>query len=162
IADIGATNARFALVSDEEIHSEQVLKCADYAGLVEAAHAYLARVRNPQSPTRAAVAIAGPVIGDRFDMTNHAWSFSVREARTALGLESFSLMNDFKALALAVPHLTRSDVRQVGSGSVVEKEPIGIIGPGTGLGVASLVWGGDGYCAVPGEGGHVTMPARTQ
>lgn len=161
IADIGATNARFALADGNGIYNEQVLKCGDYPGIREAAQAYLKLAQPARAPQTASVAIAGPVTGDRFSMTNHPWSFSVNETRDALGLGRFSLMNDFKALALAIPHLKPSDVRQVGGGTVVPHEPIGIIGPGTGLGVASLVWDGKRYRAVPGEGGHVTMPART-
>lgn len=160
IADIGATNARFALADGEGIYNEQVLKCGDFPGLREAARAYLDMARPSKPPLNASVAIAGPVSGDRFSMTNHPWSFSVRETRDALGLSRFSLMNDFKALALAIPHLAPGDVRQVGGGKILPEAPIGVIGPGTGLGVASLVWDGQRYRAVPGEGGHVTMPAR--
>jgi glucokinase len=70
-------------------------------------------------------------------------------------------MNDFKAVALPVPHLKGADLHAIGGGAAVPRGPIGIVGPGTGLGVASLVWDGRKYVAVPGEGGHVTMPART-
>lgn len=163
IADIGATNARFALVDEQGIHSESVLKCADYPGLVEAAQAYLARAASAAPPHRAAMAIAGPVKGDTFSMTNHPWAFSVADVTQALALDRLCLMNDFKALALAVPHLQAGDRRKLtGAGQVVAQEPIGIIGPGTGLGVASLAWDGTRYRAIPGEGGHVTMPARTE
>jgi len=162
IADIGATNARFALADREGIHDEQILKCEDYPGIFEAAESYLYKVGNP-AIAKAAVAIAGPVQGDRFEMTNHPWSFSVSAVREKLGLQSFRLINDFEAIALAVPHLEKdTDYRQVMKGQVIAGAPIGIIGPGTGLGVASLVRDGGTYCTVPGEGGHVTMPAKTQ
>ena len=161
IGDIGATNARFALAGPDGIAAEQVLKCGDYPGIVEAAKAYLERVKPAQVPKAAAVAIAGPVNGDWFEMTNHPWHFSQEETRKALGLDIFHLMNDFKAVALAVPHLRPADLHKIGGGAAVAQGPIGIIGPGTGLGVASLVWGGGQYVAIPGEGGHVTMPART-
>jgi len=161
IADIGATNARFAMADAGGIYHEQVLKCGDYPGLVEAAQAYLALINPSSRPRHAAVAIAGPVQGDKFFMTNHRWSFSVSGAQKELGLERFNLMNDFKALALAVPHLKGNDLRQVGGGKAVSQAPIGIVGPGTGLGVASLSWDGARYRAIPGEGGHVTMAART-
>lgn len=159
IADIGGTNARFALVDESGIHDEQILKCADYPGLLEAAQAYLNQVK--QKPKRACMAIAGPVKGDRFEMTNHVWSFSIDETRKTLGLDQFTLMNDFKALALSLPHLKGADLKQLGRGKAQDRAPMGILGPGTGLGVGSLAWGGDKYVALPGEGGHVTMPART-
>jgi glucokinase len=161
IGDIGATNARFALAGPEGIHDEIVLKCADYPGIAEAMEAYIARLKGPR-PERASVAIAGPITGDRFEMTNHLWSFSIEETRARLGFKSFTLMNDFKAIALGVPHLPAHSVRQAGFGQPVPQAPIGIIGPGTGLGVASLIWDGQRYQPVPGEGGHVTMAARTQ
>jgi glucokinase len=162
IADIGATNARFALADSAGIYKEKVLKCSDYTGLRDAARAYLDFARPDTSPQTAAVAIAGPVKGDRFEMTNHVWTFSVEETRRDLGLRRFHLMNDFKALALAVPHLKDKDVRKINDAQPQAEAPIGVIGPGTGLGVASLFWDGKKYRAVPGEGGHVTMAATTQ
>jgi glucokinase len=161
IGDIGATNARFALAGAEGIHDEAVLKCADYPGIAEAMEAYLASLKGVK-PRRASIAMAGPVTGDRFEMTNHLWSFSIEETRKRLNLESFTLMNDFKAIALGVPHLPAHSIRQAGFGQAVPQAPIGIIGPGTGLGVASLIWDGQAYRPVAGEGGHVTMSARTQ
>ncbi len=71
-------------------------------------------------------------------------------------------MNDFKAVALSVPHLNGKEIRMVNDATAQAEAPIGVIGPGTGLGVASLFWDGKKYRAVPGEGGHVTMPAATQ
>lgn len=161
IGDIGATNARFALADAEGIRDELVLKCADYPGIVEAAQDYLNRVDPARRPKAAAVAIAGPVGGDWFEMTNHPWHFSQEETRRALALDLFHLMNDFKAVALSVPHLKGGDLHKIGGGTAKPGFPIGIIGPGTGLGVASLSWDGGRYVAIPGEGGHVTMPART-
>lgn len=162
IADIGATNARFALAGPDGIDREAVLKCADYPGIAEAAETYLKTISDADKPKQASVAIAGPVNGDRFEMTNHPWSFSINETRVRLGLEKFTLMNDFKAIALSVPHMQAEDVRKIGDGVPVAGAPIGVIGPGTGLGVASLFWDGHRYQAVPGEGGHVTMPAKVQ
>ena len=161
IADIGATNARFALSDGDVISQEKVLKCRDYPGLTEAVRTYLAQAQ--ADIWGAAIAIAGPITGDEISMTNHPWRFSVRETQVALGLDRLSVMNDFKAIALSIPHLTRKDARIVGPAiQPQEKAPIGVIGPGTGLGVASVIWGGTDYVAVPGEGGHVTMAARSQ
>lgn len=162
IADIGGTNARFALAGPGGVSKEMVLKCADYPGIAEAFEDYMGRVAGTAKPERASVAIAGPVTSDRFEMTNHVWSFSIAETRDRLGFTRFNVINDFKAIAMAVPYLTKKDFRQVGEGRPVSQAPIGVIGPGTGLGVASLLWDGRYYQAVPGEGGHVTMPARTQ
>lgn len=161
IADIGGTNARFALADDKGIYEQKVLQCENYPTIVDAVTAYVDALG--AKPRRAAFAIAGPVGGDYFEMTNHVWKFSIEETRKALGLDQFSLVNDFKAIALGVPHLGAKDIQQVGNDAAPEPHaPIGIIGPGTGLGVASLVWANGQYHAVAGEGGHVTIAARTQ
>ena len=162
IADIGGTNVRFALLKDGEICKERVFKCVDYDGLAPAARAYISEAGHNITLNNGAFAIAGPVLGDRFQMTNHLWSFSVSDVRDKLGLKSLRLFNDFHALAMAIPHLSPNDIGLIGDGKAQSSKPIGIIGPGTGLGVASLIPSGQGMHPVPGEGGHVTMPARTQ
>lgn len=162
IADIGATNARFALADPNGIYDEKVLKCEDYPGILEAAQAYLDQVKPEDRPKGASVAIAGPVAGDRFDMTNHNWSFSIEETRKALGLDTFHLFNDFQAIALGVPHVEEKYLRKIGSGQAQEGKAIAVIGPGTGLGVASLFQHEGKYIPNACEGGHVTMAAKTQ
>ncbi|MCB1555723.1 MAG: glucokinase, partial [Alphaproteobacteria bacterium] len=161
-ADIGGTNARFALADPEGIRGERVLKCADYVTITDAVSAYLEDVGETGKIARAAFSIAGPVGGDRFAMTNLPWEFSIEDTRRSLGFDSFRLLNDFEALALGVPHLQSADVTQIGTGVPRSQAPIGVSGPGTGLGWASLFWDGARYRAVAGEGGHGTMPARTQ
>jgi glucokinase len=164
IADIGATNARFALADAGGVYEEKVLKCADYPHIADAVETYLSLAKPEKRPVSAAFAVAGPVTGDRFEMTNHPWSFSRDGTAKRLGFSHFALMNDFVAVALSIPHLAANDRREIGQSAQgpVARAPIGIIGPGTGLGVSSLAWAGGRYIAVPGEGGHVTMPAVTQ
>lgn len=162
IADIGGTNARFALADAQGYGDEVVLSVADYPGIVEATNAYLERVKPASRPVRAAFAIAGPVRGDLFEAVNLPWKFSCADVSKAFGFERFDLFNDFQAIAMAVPNLKPSETIRMGDGSAQPHAPIGVIGPGTGLGVASLFWDGSRYRAVPGEGGHVTMSAMTQ
>jgi glucokinase len=93
-------------------------------------------------------------------MTNHVWAFSIDETRSSIGLNKLAVINDFAALANAVPFLSEKDCYQVGEGAAKKGAPIGIIGPGTGLGVAGIVFGADAKPIVlPTEGGHVTMAA---
>ena len=159
IADIGGTNARFALAfPDGRIGSECILSGADYPDLIQAAAAYLREVAGPR-PRRAAVAVATPISGDWIQFTNSPWSFSTEAARQALGLEQLLIINDFTALALALPLLGPDERRQVSEGTAVEKAPIGLIGPGTGLGVSGLVWSGHHWIPLETEGGHVTFSA---
>ena len=114
-------------------------------------------------PTQAALAVAMPIIGDQVKMTNYErWSFSIEATRRILGLEKLILLNDFTALALALPRLEQSELQQVGGGSAVAKATIGLIGPGTGLGVSGLVWAGDHWVPLTTEGGHVTLSPVTE
>lgn len=162
IADIGATNARFALTGEQGIYAENVLKCADYPGPAEAVQAYLEQASPACKPQAGSFAVAAPIIGERLTMTNHPWSFSIPEIKEKLALERLSFLNDFEAIALAVPHLGSDDLTKIRGDEPIEHAPRGVIGPGTGLGVASLFWDGHGYRSIAGEGGHVTMPAKTQ
>jgi glucokinase len=166
LADVGGTNARFALQagSDGPITQVQTLPCADHPSLGEAIEHYLG-LESPQArPQRAAIAIANPIRGDRVQMTNHHWSFSIEALRQTLGLEQLELLNDFTALALALPYLPPADLRQIGgpADASARHSPtaLGLIGPGTGLGVSGLVPDGrGGWCPLQGEGGHVTLSA---
>lgn len=164
IADIGGTNARFALVADDDTVAGQALvfSCADFAGPADAALAYLQRVRPETAPRRAAFAVASPVTGDRIEMTNHVWRFSVEEARARLALERLEVINDFTAVALAVPHLTPADRVTVGGQTAVSGMPMAVIGPGTGLGVSALLPSPGGWLPIASEGGHVTMAAADE
>lgn len=157
VADIGGTHARFALLDAHGRPSQvRVLKCANYPELETAILAYLARVGDVR-PSAAVIAIANPVTGDRIAMTNHHWSFSTRELQAQLGLASLTVVNDFAALAAALPLLTSRELVQIGGGAAVPDTPIGVLGPGTGLGVAGLIRVGKHWCPLAGEGGHVTL-----
>ena len=159
IADIGGTNARFALVgADGEPIGTRVLACAGYPGLAVAARAYLDLQRPDPAPDRAAVAVASPVAGDRVSMTNRNWSFSISELQAALGLNQIFVVNDFTAQALAVPRLGAGDTHQIGGGTAIAGAPIAVLGPGTGLGVSALVEAPGGErIALATEGGHATL-----
>jgi len=158
IADIGGTNARFALTSPgSEPRNAIVLRCDDHAGPAEAALAYLAQV--PARPLRAAFAVASPITGDEVDLTNHPWTFSIAEVRQRLGLERLEVVNDFVAVALSVRHLRDGQKLKIGRGEPVPSQPIAVLGPGTGLGVSALVPCSGQWRPLATEGGHVTMAA---
>jgi glucokinase len=163
IADIGGTNARFALVrEDARPYAERVLACLDYPTLKTAIAAYLRNV--PEShPKQAALAVAMPITGDQVTFTNNPrWSFSIRELREALGLERLLLVNDFTALALVLPYLEAQELRQTGGGAAVAEAAIGLLGPGTGLGVSGLVWSDVRWIPLQSEGGHVAFAPTTE
>jgi glucokinase len=79
--------------------------------------------------------------------------------RRALGFERLRVVNDFTAVALSIPHLAKQDRVQVGHGVARADTPIGIIGPGSGLGVSALVPSKGCWVALATEGGHVTLPS---
>ena len=161
IGDIGGTTARFALTdpgaTTPAILSPRSLDTAGFASLQHAAEHYLAEVG--ARPRRAAIAVASPVGNDEIRLTNRAWSFSQRELRGSLGLQDLRVINDFGAVAWAVPGLGEDDcVHLYGPADASLRGPVTILGPGTGLGVAMLV-GDDarGWDVVETEGGHVTF-----
>jgi glucokinase len=158
IGDIGATNARFALVDAHgNTNSARLYALNDFPSLADAIDGYLLEQAPPAKPTQAVLAVASPVLGDRVALTNHAWTFSIEELQAHLRLRRLRVVNDFAANALAIPHLGPEDLMQVGSGSPAADAPVGLIGPGTGLGVGALVPTPTGPLAISGEGGHVTM-----
>jgi glucokinase len=163
LGDIGATNARFALLlPDGSMTTPKRCAVADFATLAEAIEDYLAKVGGAR-PRHGALAVAAPIEGDAVAMTNHPWSFSLSALRARLGLERLCALNDFAANALAIPHLEGADVVKIGAGVPVAGAPVGVIGPGTGLGVSGLTWSEGKPVAIAGEGGHVTMaPANAR
>ncbi len=163
LADVGGTNARFAwqAAPGGEIEEVHVLPCAEHPTLADAIARYLARIGR-SSPRDCAIAIANPVTGDRVRMTNHHWAFSISELAAACGFARLRVLNDFTALALALPTLPREALRQVGGEAPVPDAAIALIGPGTGLGVSGLVPDGrGGWLPLQGEGGHATLAGRT-
>ncbi|MDR5802654.1 bifunctional transcriptional regulator/glucokinase [Caballeronia sp. LZ001] len=157
LADIGGTNARFALETGPgEIGQIRVYPGADYPGIAEVMQQYLKDTKVARV-NHAAIAIANPVDGDHVKMTNHDWSFSIEATRRALGFDTLLVVNDFTALAMALPGLTDAQREQVGGGSRRQNSVIGLLGPGTGLGVSGLIPADDRWIALGSEGGHATF-----
>ncbi len=158
VGDIGATNARFGLVSPQgEILHSRVFACADFAAIGDAIETYLAERGDWPMPRAGALAIAAAVDGDRISMTNHPWSFSIAGLRDQLHFARLVVINDFTAVALALPRLGPADRLAVGGGAPVAGRPIAVLGPGSGLGASGLVPAGEAWIALAGEGGHTTM-----
>jgi glucokinase len=162
VGDIGATNARFGLVSSggKLLHS-RTLADENYSTIDDAITAFLAERGPLPMPRQGAIAIASPITGDQVAMTNHPWSFSVSALKSRFGFDRLEAINDFTALALALPRLAPGDRLIVGAGAPVAGAPIGVLGPGSGLGVSGLIPSGSGWIALTGEGGHATMAPAT-
>jgi glucokinase len=162
IADIGGTNARFGIVDKDGLHDVVYLQCNRYAGPVEAALEYLKQVSKHRKPESGVFAVAGPITGDLVNFSSSPWSFKSSSVQKDLGFENFEVMNDFEAVARAVPEISPELLQPINDATPLKFKPKSVIGPGTGLGVASLVWTGNRYVPIPGEGGHRTMSAVCQ
>jgi len=163
LGDVGGTNARFGWQSAAggELTGIRVLPCTDYASIDQAIQAYLQETGLPR-PRAACIGIANPVTGDQIRMTNHHWSFSVQALQQQLGLETLRVINDFTALALSLPDLPASSKQKIGGPDQGDPDAaIGLLGPGTGLGVSGLLRGPGHWLPISGEGGHITLAART-
>jgi glucokinase len=163
VGDIGGTNARFGLVAPEGglLHSA-VLADADYPGIADAIRAYLGQRGDLPLPRRGAIAIASAIGGDEVRMTNHPWRFSISGLRNELGFERLNVINDFTAQALALPYLDDANKAKIGRGDPVADRPIGVLGPGSGLGMSGLIPAGNRWTPLIGEGGHATMAPANQ
>jgi glucokinase len=157
LAEIGTTQARFAVErTPGRLGPVASFDCGRYAGLPELVRHYLAGQEQPK-PKHAAIAIANPIDGDLVRMTNRAWEFSIEEARRELELETLLVVNDFTALAQALPRLGPGGRRQVGGGEARSDAVIGVLGPGAGLGVSGLIPAEDGWITLGSEGGHASF-----
>jgi glucokinase len=109
LADIGATHARFALqMGPGDFRDVRVLKCDDFSGIVPLLRYYLAD-HGDLRLHHAALALANPIQGDYVRMTNRDWQFSTDAVRRELGLHTLLIVNDFTALAMALPVLKPED-----------------------------------------------------
>jgi glucokinase len=157
LADIGATHARFALESAPGVlRNVAVLLCDDYPGIVPLLNAYLEQTGGVRI-SHAAFALANPISGDFIRMTNRNWQFSTDEVRRTLGLTTLLIVNDFTALAMALPGFKPADLLQIGGGTPQPHAVSGVLGPGTGLGVSGVIPTVDGFVTLGSEGGHVNF-----
>lgn len=163
VADIGGSNARFGWVAQagEPVRHIHKLPVVEFESLHAAAEAYLKMISAEGvhgRPRRAALALATALEGDRVELTNSHWSFSRRQLTADLALDELQLLNDFEALALSLPRLTSDQVQPVpGPALAAPQGTLAVIGPGTGLGVGGVIHTPNGWVALPGEGGHMTL-----
>lgn len=169
VADIGGTNARFALADRGAeaplmLDSIREFAVAEFPSLADAAAHYLQEAG--ASASCGVFAVAGRVDGDEARITNHPWVISRTRTAQLLGLAELHLINDFAAQAMAISLLQPHDVVQIGGARWTPRRAgqaanYGVIGPGTGLGVGGLVVRHDRCYPLETEGGHVSFPPGT-
>jgi glucokinase len=161
LVDLGATNIRLALVKpdDPSVYGLTALLCADYPSLTDAIASYL----NGLAIDQVVMAVAAPLDGDQVCLTNSSWSFSIDELGRTLRASQCRVVNDFAAIARAVPLLNDHDFLTIGPehGGTISGPlgPVAILGPGTGLGVSLLAGTPPNTMILETEGGHVTLAA---
>ena len=173
VADIGGTNARFALapikstkplaLTVEDLQQVQTLNGTDFDSISLAIKAYLDSLPAQYGEvTKGCLAIACPTENDWIAMTNHTWAFSVQSLKAELGFQSLEFINDYHALANSILFLGEQGAVQVGSGQSAQGKPMVVTGPGTGLGLGALVFSGESPETVCTEGGHSHFAATNE
>ena len=164
VGDIGGTNSRFGLVEPGSVAVREIaaLRNDNFASLEDVASHYV-KSRGLSQLSATAIAIAAPVAGEILSLTNRAWTFTRTDLKRAVSTDRLVMLNDFEVLAWSLPHLKPDELFQIG-GATPEKPGVKIVlGPGTGLGMATLApLPGGGWMPIAGELGQVTLPVTTQ
>ncbi|MEO2266106.1 glucokinase [Pseudoalteromonas sp. YIC-656] len=168
VADIGGTNARFALITDYKnsdnafvIDHQHTFPSCDFRSFEDAVDAYLAHINSPQI-LRACLAVAGPVKGEEVMLTNLGWQFNVTALKQRFGFENLQVINDFAAFAYAAPYLSEKDNICVKQGIAQANANIAVFGPGTGFGAACLVRSQGNQAIMSCEAGHISLAPVTE
>jgi glucokinase len=159
VGDVGGTNARFALVDEQgHIRNPKTYPAANFGSLTEVIADYLENTAGRRCPSRAAIAVAGPVVDGEIEFTNLAWRISEGELVGSFAFEEARLLNDFAAQAMSAPVLNADDLRPIGppiKGAAYS--PMVVLGAGTGFGVAGLARSERGDLPIAAEGGHAAF-----
>ncbi|WP_019026128.1 glucokinase [Colwellia piezophila] len=156
VADIGGTNIRLAITDKHnKLYEIETYQCQEFPHLSNVISQYLTEKKLLNAQVNACLAIACPVDTDEISMTNLPWQFSQKQLKEELKLNSLTLINDYTAIAMAIPLLTDQQKVKIGGGTALANKPIAVCGPGTGLGVANLENINGHWHCLGGEGGHI-------
>ncbi len=156
VGDIGATNARFALLSDGNLNAISSFEVAKFGQFTDVLAIFMKEHSGETKIHQALLAIAGPVKGERVALTNSSWIIDGAELQTGFGLQ-VQIINDFEAVALSLPALTATDLAMIGGGGPEAGAPMAVLGPGSGLGMACLASPSEKRVVIASEGGHATV-----
>jgi glucokinase len=161
VADVGGTHARFALAEVESgrvlsLDEPVTLKTAEFASF-QTAWEEFGRLKAIELPKEFALSFAGPVGGEVLKLTNNPWVIRPALMGERLGVERYTIVNDFGAVGYAVATLPDEHFKHLcGPDAPLPREGVtSIVGPGTGLGVAAVLRKSDHYEVIETEGGHI-------
>lgn len=161
--DIGGTKTRLALYSTEagayDPLEKETFPSQEYSSLKEIVQTFMSD--KPYHLTGASFGVAGPVIGNRAQVTNLTWVVDANTLSQTIGGVNVNLLNDLHAIASAVPFFKPDDLEILIPGEPAPNGAKGVIAPGTGLGEGFLVWAGEQYQSYPSEGGHASFGPET-
>jgi len=156
VCDVGGTRTRLALAARE--NGEWTLSDLEESSTTPDVTGKVARFAAGKGVTAAAFGGAGPNEKDgSIRLTNAGVFLDPAALAKAAGVARTVVINDFRAIAEAIPYLPNTSLQPCGGGAAVSGEPIVVMGPGTGLGVAIGVTGPGGWHAIQGEGGHADL-----
>ncbi len=173
VGDIGGTNARFALATQDDqgvIRLSQMrdFSTADFSDFDLCFDLFLSQLASDDwgqsKPVQACIAVAGPVGDLETHLTNVSWSLNPGSLCKQFNLQHVEVLNDFAALACSLPYLQADDLKTLQAPGELQNEsfkPKAVIGPGTGLGVAALVHSASGWIPIATEGGHRSFSPET-
>ena len=161
LADIGGTNARFALMKGGEIGVIEHLKVADFPTMTDAVATFLRRRNQLHAVQAAVLGVAGPIENNCCIITNSRWPIDGADLLKTFGFGAVRLLNDFEAVAWSLPKLKPQDVNAVGDQRGVAGAPMLALGPGTGFGAACLFFADAAPFAAVTEAGHATLPVTS-
>jgi glucokinase len=159
LADVGGTNARFALRVGTKLLPVEHLAVADYKRFDDALAAFLKGQALGRDVDTAVIAVAGPVTKGRAEFTNSGWTIDARALPAEFGFDVVNVINDFEAVARALPSLRPEDLMRLGGQEGLAEAPQLVLGPGTGLGVACLLSLPSGPFVFTSEAGHIAAPS---
>jgi glucokinase len=156
VADVGGTKTRLALSRGGALGAIKSLFNDSVPDLQELLERELAAAEG-RRPLTAVLAVAAPIDGDRVALTNRAWRFSITKLKRALKLKRMIVVNDFAAVAHALPALKAKDLVRIGGGAGKKDGNLVACGPGTGFGVAALMRTVPEPFVLASEAGHMML-----
>lgn len=158
--DVGGTKTLLQFIDRGSVIADRRFDSGKYPTFDALLTDFLPLVDQPVDA--ACFAVAGPVFEQRAEITNLSWVMEAPALSSRFGIKRVALINDFYAVALGVPLLTPTERLSLNAGERRPHDPIAILGAGTGLGQAMLVWHGDQWNVIPSEGGHADFGPQNE